>query len=81
MADRHEGPGHADVALSLASETPGGGRVYRSWTICECSLLFQKLDQVLGPPHQESLVSAEAVHATAAAVLAVPGAVHTGEGF
>jgi hypothetical protein len=77
----HEGPGHGDVTLSLTEETAGGGRHYRSWNICECSPLVQRLREVLPEPAHESLVSPEAVRATAAAVRAVPGAVHLGEGF
>jgi hypothetical protein len=76
MEDKqHKGPGHGDVDLSLAAVTPDGDQYYRSWTICECSGLYQRLDTILGPPQQESVVPAEVVRATAAAVLAVPGAV------
>jgi hypothetical protein len=81
MADEHEGKGHGDVTLSLSEATADGGRHYRSWTICECSPLVQKLGQVLPEPEHESVVTAEAFRATADAVRNVPGAVHLGEGL
>jgi hypothetical protein len=82
MADVHEGPGHGDVTLSLAEVTAEGGYHHRSWTICECSALVQRLAEVLPEPQQESWATAEQVRATGGAVLAVPGVIHllSGEG-
>jgi hypothetical protein len=76
----HVGPGHGDVTLSLAAETRDGGRHYRSWTICECSPLVRRLDQVLPEPEQKSWATAEQVRATARAVLEVPGVIHLLDG-
>jgi hypothetical protein len=49
---------------------------YRTWTICECSALVQRLRQLLPEPASESIVPPDVVRATAAAVLRVPGATH-----
>jgi hypothetical protein len=64
------------VDLTLTDQLPDGSLHYRTWTICECSLLFQRLDTVLGPAQQESVVPPDVVRATGEAVLGVPGAVH-----
>jgi hypothetical protein len=77
----HTGPGHADVTLTLSMPTRDGGRHHRSWTVCECSLLLSRIEPALGPPRYETVATAEAYHATAAAVMNVPGAIHTGPGF
>jgi hypothetical protein len=77
--DEHQGQGHGDVTLSLTSETKDGGQLHRSWVICECSA--RVLRGRLGPPQCETIATAEAVIATASAVLNVPGAVHTGGGL
>jgi hypothetical protein len=77
----HKGPGHGDVILSLSTTAKGGGLVHRSWTICECSGLMSRLNCLLGPPEHETTATADAVRATADAVLRVPGAIHQGEGF
>jgi len=76
MSDEHTGPGHGDVTLSLTAETKDGGRHYRSWTICECSEMVQRLDVILPEPQQESWLTAEQVRATGEAVLNVPGVIH-----
>lgn len=81
MGQVHEGPGHEDVMLSLSSPTTGGGLLHRSWTICACSVLIRKIEPLLGPPQQQTIASPQAVADSAAAVRAVPGAVHVGEGF
>lgn len=81
MEQVHEGPGHEDVVLSLSTPAGDGGLVHRSWTICACSALVHKIEPLLGPPHHQTVASRQAVADSAAAVLAVPGAVHTGEGF
>ena len=81
MDIRHEGPGHGDVTLSLATPTAQGGLLHRSWTICECSALVQRIEPLLGAPHHQTIASREGVAASAAAVLNAPGTVHMGEGF
>lgn len=70
----HEGPGHGDVTLSLTEETKDGGRLFQSWKVCECTAVA--LRARLGPAQHESIATAEAVRATAEAVLNQPGAVH-----
>jgi hypothetical protein len=75
----HEGPGHAGVTLSISGPAPGGGVLFRSWTICECSLLLARLGPLLGEPMHESVHSEETMRAVAGKVLEVPGAIHTGE--
>ena len=77
----HEGPGHGDVTLSFTRQRPDGAWLHQSWTVCECSPLVRKLDQVLGPPEHETVATLEAHRATAEAVLNVPGAVHRGGGL
>jgi hypothetical protein len=74
MSDPHET--HPDATLSLVEETSDGGRLFQSWTICACDL--PRLRGRLGPPQNESYATADAVRATAEAVLAVPGSVQTG---
>lgn len=69
--DPHGGPGHGDVILSLTEETPGGGRRFQSWTICDCAL--PALRSRLGPPEQETVADAETVRRTGEAVLAAGG--------
>jgi len=78
----HAGPGHGDVTLSLATGTRAGGLHYRSWTICACSPLMQRLDQVLPEPQQETWAPARTWSAVAQAALDVPGVIHllNGEG-
>lgn len=78
MADTHEGNGHGDVTLSFTRQRADGMWLHQAWTVCECSPLVQKLDQVLGPPEFETVATPEAHDATAAAVLAIPGAIHQG---
>lgn len=70
----HEGPGHADVTLSLSGEAPGGGQWHQSWTVCECGLAG--LRARLGSPEHESMADAEAVRRVAQFVLGDPGRVH-----
>lgn len=77
----HEGQGHGDVTLSLTRQRADGTWLHQSWTICECSALAERTDELLGPPEHETVATAEAHRATAEAVRAVPGAVHQGEGF
>ena len=79
--DEHQGPGHGDVTLSLATPTAEGGLLHRSWTICECSALVRKIEPLLGSPHHQTIATRQAVVDSAAAVLNVPGTVHLGEGF
>ena len=67
-------PGHGRVLLALLQETPDGGRVAASWTICECTA--DTMRARLGPPQQESVTSAEAVRSMAEFALNLPGAVH-----
>lgn len=81
MADEHEGPGHGNVTLSLTTATPDGGRLFRSWIICECSALVQRLGELLPEPAWETLSTAEAVRAGAEAARNIPGSIHTGEGL
>lgn len=81
MEQVHEGPGHGDVTLSLSTPAGDGGLLHRSWTICECSALVRKITPLLGPPHQQTIASRQAVEDSAAAVRQVPGAVHIGEGL
>ncbi len=71
MNDPHES--HGDATLSLTQETGGGGRLFQSWTICDCTL--PALRERLGPPANESVATPEAVRATAEAVLQIPGSV------
>ena len=71
----HEGPGHADVTLSLSSPAPGG-LLFRSWTICECSPLLARLGPLLGEPERESLHTEATVREVAGRVMDVPGIVH-----
>ena len=71
MTDPHAS--HGDATLSLTQETGDGGRLFQSWTICDCTL--PALRARLGPPAHESVATAEAVRATADAVLRVPGSV------
>lgn len=71
MNDPHES--HGDATLSLTEETADGGRLFQSWEICACDL--PGLRARLGPPHHESVATAEAVRATADAVLRIPGSV------
>jgi hypothetical protein len=77
----HEGPGHEDVTLGLSFLRPDGGRLHQSWTVCACSPLLGQLGCLLGSPEHETVASPEAVRATVEAVMGVPGAIHTGEGF
>lgn len=79
--DEHEGQGHGDVTLSFTRERADGMWLHQAWTICECSVLVARLTQLLGPPEFETVATPEAHDATAAAVLAIPGAVHSGEGL
>lgn len=81
MEQVHEGSGHEDVILSLATPTADGGLLHRSWTVCACSALVRRIEPLLGPPQQQTLATRQAVEGTAAAVRQVPGAVHFGEGF
>lgn len=67
---------HGDVTLSLTEETPGGGRVFQSWTICACGL--DGLRARLGPPQHETVSTPEAVAALGKAALNQPGSVHFG---
>jgi hypothetical protein len=71
MIDPHES--HGSVTLSLTSETRDGARVHQSWTICGCSARVMRTR--LGPPQHEGTATAEAVRATAEAVLRQPGSV------
>jgi hypothetical protein len=83
MTAEHTGRGHGDVTLSLTTETRDGGRHHRSWIICECSALVQRLAVILPEPQQESWATAEQVRAMGEAALNVPGIVHllsNGEG-
>jgi hypothetical protein len=72
----HEGPGHGNVALSLSQRMTDGGIVSRSWTICECSPLVQRLEEVLPEAPNVTYATEEAVKATAVAAREIPGAVH-----
>jgi hypothetical protein len=81
MGTEHEGPGLGDVTVALSWEQPGGTRVYQSWIVCECAHLAENFHTRLGEPANETVASQEAYRAVAAAVEAIPGAVHTGEGF
>lgn len=63
------------MLLCLVTDTPDGGAHYRSWAICECSALVQRLGQVLPEPASESWATAEQVRATGKAVLSVPGTI------
>ena len=69
----HEGPGHGNEILSLATANPDGSRTHQSWTVCECTA--NALRARLGPPQQESFATEDAVRATAQAVLNQPGTV------
>lgn len=77
----HQGEGHGDVTLSFTRQRSDGTWLHQGWTICECSLLLQRLDQLLGPPEFESVATPEAQRATGEAVLAIPGVVHQGKGL
>jgi hypothetical protein len=83
VSGEHTGPGHGTVTLSLTAGTGGGGLHHRSWSICECSPLVQRLHMVLPEPQQESWATAEQVRAAGEAALNVPGVIHilNGEGF
>jgi hypothetical protein len=81
MTDRHEGPGHEDVTLSFTRRQPDGTWLHQSWTVCACSVLVQRLTDVLGPAQYETVATDEAQQATGLAVLGIPGAVHRGKGF
>lgn len=72
MIDPHEN--HGNVVLSLTVDTPDGGSVHQSWSICDCTL--PALRARLGPPHQETVASAEAKMETALHVLNQAGLVH-----
>jgi hypothetical protein len=72
----HEGPGHADVTLGLVTDLPDGGKLHRSWTICECSALLARLSELLGLPACQTIATRENVAATVRAVQGIPGAVH-----
>ncbi len=70
----HEGDGHGDIALSLSGETPGGGRWFQSWTVCECGLAG--LRTRLGEAQHESISDAGAVADMASHARDHPGSVH-----
>jgi hypothetical protein len=70
----HEGPGHADVTLSLCGEADGGGHWHQAWGVCECGLAG--LRRKLGEPLHESLSDAEAVRRAVEFVKDDPGRVH-----
>jgi hypothetical protein len=74
--DEHTGPGHDDVLLSLVTVTGDGGRVYRSWTICECSPLLARLEPLLGPPQMETYATADAAATLIEVVAGQPGRIH-----
>jgi len=67
--DPHES--HGKVTLSLIEELPDGGRVFQSWTICDCTL--PALLARLGPPEYRTVADAETVLRTAEAVAGVTG--------
>lgn len=75
----HNGPGHADVHLTLAQELGDGGWLFQTWTVCECSV--GGLRTALGPAQQESVQTLESLQATGRAVMNTPGAIHLGEGL
>lgn len=70
----HEGPGHAEILLSLSGDLPDDGMWHQGWTVCECGL--DSLRAKLGPPHYESLAGAETVRRTAESVLHDPDRTH-----
>lgn len=70
----HEGPGHADITLSLTGDVAGGGKWHQSWAVCECGLAG--LRALLGPPQFESLSDADSVRRIAQAVRDDPGRMH-----
>ena len=72
----HNGPGHADVELTLGQRTRERGAIFQTWTICECSL--PRLRAHLGPPHRESVHTLESLRATGNAIMQTPGAIHFG---
>jgi len=65
--------GHGTATLSLGQDTPDGGRVLQSWTICAC--LLPRLRDLLGPVQHESYSTAAAVRRLGETVLAQPGTV------
>lgn len=65
--DHHEGTGHGDVDLTLASRLPDGARLYQSWTVCECTAAY--LRGKLGPAQNETLATAEQTRKAAKQVL------------
>lgn len=69
---------HGDVTLALTEQMPDGSMLYQSWPICSCVLAV--LRKRLGPPHHESLATAEQAAATARAVQSVPGIAHVVRG-
>ena len=70
----HEGPGHADITLSLTGAVDGGGHWHQAWSVCECGL--GGLRAQLGPPLHESMSDADAVRRVAEFMLDDPGRVH-----
>lgn len=63
----HEGTGHGEVDLTLASRLPDGGRMYQSWTVCECTAAY--LRSKLGEPQNETVATAEQTRTVAEQVL------------
>jgi len=65
-SEAHTGHGRA----TLGEDTPGGGRILQSWTICACML--PRLRELLARPQLETYSTAEAVHRLGETVLGQP---------
>lgn len=66
--------GHNEITLALAIPLDGGGKLFESWNLCECSAgpLRNRLFEQVGPPDNTTRATAAEVTATTQAVLRVP---------